>query len=42
MITTIATVFDPGLNSPEMYEKFYRREWLGMEGNPPTRQNSSP
>ena len=24
-----------------MYEKFYRLEWLGKEGNPPTRDNSS-
>ena len=26
----------------EMYEKFYRLGWLGKEGNPPTRDNSSP
>ena len=25
-----------------MYEKFYRLGWFGMEGNPPTRDNSSP
>ena len=25
-----------------MYEKFYRLGWLGKEGNPPTRDNSSP
>ena len=25
-----------------MYEKCYRLGWLGKEGNPPTRDNSSP
>ena len=25
-----------------MYEKFYRLGWLGMEGTPATRDNSSP
>ena len=26
----------------EMYEKFSRPGWLGVEGNPPTRDNFSP
>ena len=26
----------------EMYEKFYRLGWFGLEGNPPTRDNSFP